>query len=64
LREGEKIPVKIIWKGNEPARGSKLICLQTGKPVKWEKTVEGIEVSIPANLRADLPAIAFKMMKQ
>jgi alpha-L-fucosidase len=62
LREGEKIPVKIIWKGNEPARGSKLICLQTGKPVKWKKTVEGIEVSIPANLRADLPAIAFKMI--
>lgn len=63
LKESEKIPSKITWKGNEPARGSKLICLQTGKSVPWKKTAGGIEVSLPANLPGDLPAIAFKMAK-
>jgi alpha-L-fucosidase len=61
LKEGETVPAKIVWKGNEPARGSKLICLQTGKPVRWTKTAEGIEVVLPTNLPADLPAIAFEM---
>jgi alpha-L-fucosidase len=63
VKESEKIPAKIVWKGNEPARGSKLICLQTGKSVPWKKTAGGIEVNLPANLPADLPAIAFKMVK-
>jgi alpha-L-fucosidase len=59
LKEGKMIPAKIGWKGNEPARGSKLVCLQTGKVVRWKKTAEGIEVSLPA----DLPAIAFEMIR-
>jgi alpha-L-fucosidase len=63
LKEGEKMPAKIVWKGNEPARGGKLVCLQTGKAVRWKKTAEGIEVSLPANLPADLPAIAFGMTR-
>jgi alpha-L-fucosidase len=63
LPEGEKTPAKIVWKGNEPARNSKLICLQTGKSVRWKKTAEGIEVTLPANLPDDLPAIAFEMNK-
>jgi len=40
---------------------SKLICLQTGKSVRWKKIAEGIEVSLPTNLPADLSAIAFRM---
>jgi alpha-L-fucosidase len=63
LPEGKKIPAKITWKGHEPARGGKLICLQTGKDVRWEKTAEGIEVSLPADLPEDLPAVAFEMNK-
>lgn len=63
LKEGKKFPAKLIWKGNEPARGSKLICLQTGKSVPWKKTAGGIEVTLPKNLPVDLPAIAFKMVK-
>jgi hypothetical protein len=47
--------------GDVPARGSKLICLQTGKSVRWKKTAEGIEVALPAGLPKDLPAIAFEM---
>ncbi|MDR3234357.1 MAG: alpha-L-fucosidase [Planctomycetaceae bacterium] len=61
LKEGEKIPSKIVWKGNEPAGGSELICLQTGKPVEWKQAAEGkgIEVILPAGLPANLPAAAF-----
>jgi alpha-L-fucosidase len=61
LKEGEKIPSKIVWQGNEPPRGSELICLQTGQPVEWQKTADGkgIEVIFPADLPADLPAVAF-----
>jgi alpha-L-fucosidase len=63
FKDGEKIPAKIVWKGNEPAHGSKVICLQTGKSVSWKKMADGIEVNLPVNLPADLPAIAFKMVK-
>jgi len=63
LKEGDPVPSKIVWKGNEPARGGKLVCLQTGKSVRWKKTDEGIEVTLPTNLPADLPALAFSMDK-
>jgi alpha-L-fucosidase len=46
-----------------PICGSKLICLQTGKAVRWKKTAEGIEITLPANLPKDLPAITFEMSK-
>lgn len=57
--DGGKPPKTIVWEGNEPAKGSKMICLQTGKSVSWKKTARGIEVSVPSGLPADLPALAF-----
>lgn len=59
LEEGKPLPKTVIWKGNEPVKGSKMIFLQTGKPVSWKKTAEGIEVSIPSGLPANQPALAF-----
>jgi len=60
LEEGNPLPRKLVWKGNEPSPGSKMICLQTGKTVSWKKTNAGIEVSLPAfSNREDLPAITF-----
>ena len=60
LEEGKPLPSKLIWKGNEPAPGSKMICLQTGKAVSWKKTVDGIEVTLPRlSNPEDLPAPAF-----
>ena len=59
LEEGQPIPHKIIWKGNEPAKNAKMTLLQTGKTVKWEKTENGIEVQIPKDLPKDLAALAF-----
>jgi alpha-L-fucosidase len=58
--EGKPLPHKWIWKGNEPAPGSKLICLQTGKPVSWKKTADAVEVTLPAFAHPeDLLAVAF-----
>ena len=59
LTEGENIPKKIIWKGNDPAPGSRIILLETGRSVKWRKTAAGIEVDVPRNLPADQPALVF-----
>jgi len=58
--KGNPLSRKLIWKGNEPASRSKMICLQTGKPVSWKKTAAGIEVTVPdiSNIK-DLPALVF-----
>jgi alpha-L-fucosidase len=59
--EGKPIPQKITWQGNEPAPGSKVICLQTGKPVAWKKTADGVELTLPTskNLPTSIAALAF-----
>lgn len=63
LEEGKSIPAKVIWKGNEPKKGSRMMCLQNGKPVKWRKTANGIEVTVPRNLPPDQAALAFGFEK-
>ncbi|WP_165020685.1 alpha-L-fucosidase [Dysgonomonas sp. ZJ279] len=64
LEEGKPLPKTIIWKGNEPIKGSKVIFLQTGKTVSWKKTANGIEVNIPKGLPADQPALAFSFVTE
>ena len=59
LEEGKAMPKTVVWKGNEPAKGSKVIFLQTGKAVNWKKTSQGIEVSVPSGLPSNQPALAF-----
>ncbi|MDR0333126.1 MAG: alpha-L-fucosidase [Dysgonamonadaceae bacterium] len=59
LEEGKPLPRTITWQGNEPARGSRMIFVETGRPVNWRKTANGIEVTLPRGLSADQPAVAF-----
>jgi alpha-L-fucosidase len=54
---------EVEWTGNEPAKNSKIILLQTGKPVKWKKAGNKTIVKIPGGLPADLPALAFEIQK-
>ncbi len=63
LEEGKPLPKTIIWKGNEPAKGSKITFLETGKTVSWKKTSNGIEVTVPKGLATDQPALAFTFIK-
>lgn len=60
LEEGKPLPETILWKGNEPKKGSKMKYIPTGKNVKWQKTDNGIVVTLPDNLPANQPAVAFE----
>lgn len=59
LEEGAPLPKTINWKGNEPKKNAKMRFLQTNKTVKWKKTADGIEVTVPSGLPSDQPALAF-----
>jgi alpha-L-fucosidase len=62
LKEGEPLPAKVRWKGNEPARRSRLKCLQTGKSASWKKLADGnIEVALPSGLPKGTAAVAFEL---
>ncbi|MDR1779356.1 MAG: alpha-L-fucosidase [Tannerella sp.] len=61
LPENSALPTKVSWTGNEPLSGSTIKCLQTNTDVQWQKTSAGIEVTLPAGLPANLPAIAFEL---
>lgn len=50
LKEGESLPATITWKANVPARNSKMVLLQTGKPVKWENDNGTVKVYLPKSL--------------
>ena len=62
LKENEPLPEKIVWKGNIPKKNAKIIFLETGKPVKWNSTKEGIEIVVPKGLPANQAAIAFSFV--
>ncbi len=59
LEEGEPVPSTIRWQGNLPVAGSRMIHLQTGKPVRWKKVGEGVEITVPKGLPAGQAALAF-----
>ncbi|KAA6308569.1 hypothetical protein EZS27_039788, partial [termite gut metagenome] len=59
LKEGEPMPETLVWKGNEPQKGSRMVYLPTGKSVKWERTPEGIRVTVPKGLPAQA-ALSFE----
>ncbi|MDL2299964.1 alpha-L-fucosidase [Bacteroides sp. OttesenSCG-928-E20] len=60
LNEGEPLPTKVVWKGNEPRKGSSVKYVPTGKNVKWKKTADGIEVTLPGNISANQSAVVFQ----
>ncbi|BEH00351.1 alpha-L-fucosidase [Bacteroides sedimenti] len=59
LQEGDKIPEYLEWSGNLPAKGSKLILLETNKAVKWELINGKIRVILPRGLSKETEALAF-----
>ena len=44
---GEESPDFIEWEGNAPVRGTKMICLQTNKPVKWRLVDNKTRITLP-----------------
>ena len=59
LEENKPVPKKITWKENIPKKGSRIIFLETGKPVQWSVTEKGVEVVVPKGLPANQAAIVF-----
>ena len=60
IEEGQPLPITITWKGNAPYKGSRMIELHTGKSVRWKKSGDAIEVTLPSGLPQTHPAVAFE----
>ena len=55
-KEGEdKIPAEITLKSINPKKGTKITMLGSKIPLKWTKFADGFKVTIPENLRNNLP---------
>lgn len=65
LKDGEKIPSTIEWTVNLPNKNSKIICLQTGKIVKWKTENNKVVVFIPEEIRNEkhVCALVFEFEK-
>jgi alpha-L-fucosidase len=56
-KEGEtKIPAEVVVKSINPKKGTKITMLGSKTSLKWTKETEGFKVTIPENLRNNLPA--------
>ena len=62
LQEGMKIPDYVEWSGNVPAKGCKMIFLDTNKPVKWQMVNGKVRVILPQGLSDKLEALAFSFV--
>ena len=51
FKKDEEIAKSIEWTGNAPKKGSRMVLLNTGKPVKWELKGENITVHLPESLK-------------
>ncbi len=64
IPEGEKIPTKVSWSGNMPAKGSSIKLLSSNQTVKWSQHGDQVTVTIPGSFRSknnSYPALAFEI---
>lgn len=59
LHDGDSLPEVIEWEGNLPARGSKMILLQTGKKVKYICKDNKVKVYLPKGTVKRTESLAF-----
>lgn len=65
IRENESLPSTVQWTSNLPAKGSKMILLQTGEKVKWKKEGDMVKVELPKSIsKGTWPALAFSFVPQ
>ncbi|MDR0295631.1 MAG: alpha-L-fucosidase [Prevotellaceae bacterium] len=57
LPENTTMLTTVSWKGNKPAKGAAMRCLETGKSVKWKSTDNETTVFLPNNLSSELSAL-------
>lgn len=59
VTEGAATPAIVEWSGNIPAKGSKIILLQTKQNVKWSVVNGKVKVVLPKSLKTVAIALAF-----
>ena len=59
--DGETLPSSISWEGNVPKKGSKMICLKTGKSMKWKANGNTVNIVLPKGLKNESLALAFEV---
>ncbi len=62
LEEGCTLPPIVEWQGNVPAKGSRMILLESRKTVKWTSVGDKVNVYLPITLTKrskSVPALAF-----
>jgi alpha-L-fucosidase len=67
LPEDQPMPKEVIWKFNIPKKGSKMILLDTGDPVKWSYEGNSVKVILPSsviNAKVNKPALAFSFFPE
>jgi len=50
-----------------PKTGSKIILLETGESVKWQKEGNGVKIFLPSfiiNSKGNIPALAFSFVQE
>lgn len=60
----QKFPAYIEWENHVPRSGSKIICLQNGKKVKWEKRGQRVRIRLPKDLNTPIHALAFAFLPE
>ena len=51
FKKDDEIAKTIEWTGNTPKKGSRMVLLNTGKPVKWELKGDNITVHLPESIK-------------
>lgn len=59
VAEGDPTPSVVEWSGNIPAKGSKMVLLQTNQNVKWSVVNGKVKVVLPKFLKTVAVALAF-----
>lgn len=59
----QQLPEVIEWEGNIPGKGSEVILLQTGQPVKWNSKDGKVKVYLPKSSQKKNEAIALKFSR-
>lgn len=59
--DDDKLPSVIVWQGNVPKKGTKMLLLKTGKTAKWKVRGNDVTVTLPKGLANESVAFSYKI---
>lgn len=63
LGEKESLPSVVKWHGNLPAKGTKIVLLSNGSPLKWKVQKNEVSVFLPKSIQNSSFALSFQIKK-